>query len=857
MTTRSRITLFLAAALMAASAAAAGAITDVRFQNTGAAQSNVPVTFGQVFAAGDVKKTDVLAGTLEGAKVPLQTDVKATYADGSVRHAIISAIVPKLAAGATGTMTLDAGGTAAANTTTSVSLLADGFTASVSTTIAGVKYTASADQLIKVGTKATWLAGAVANEWHVSAPLTTAAGVTHPHLQARFAVRYYSAVKKARVDVTIENAWAYEPGPQNVTYDAEIVVGGKSVYTKAALTHFHHARWRKIFWWGGDAPAVSVQTNTQYLISSRAVPNYDQSVKPSDAQLGRYGAVKVEPMQLGLSNSYMPMTGGNDGIGILPAWSAAYVLSMDDRARNAMLATAEGAGSYSMHFRDKNTDRPVSLVNYPYMTQYGNYGDTWNPTTNKMEAFPGCGGDCATPYTHDIPHQPGMAYLPYVVTGDYFYLEEMQFWAMFDTFASNPGYRENIKGLLTSEQLRGQAWALRTIAQAAAFTPDADPLKSQLVGFVNNNLDWYNKTYTNNPAANKLGVLTNGFAVAYNNGTANAPWMDDFFTSAVGHAADLGFDSAKPLLVWKAKFTVGRMTAPGVCWINGAPYQLTIRDTENSPVYDTLLQAYTHDLPDVMALPCASSGMAAKLGLAVGDMGNISNGYLGYPSNLQPALAYTVDYAAPGAQKAWDLFMSRTVKPDYSLGQQFNIVPKNYTAAVLPPLPITPVAAPPILPPASIVGAPTVAGTWAKVANEGATFTVSDGTFVRYGAGASWIYSKGSGIATNAYFGKDPAVNVAKTAEAFTPATAATPAAKPGKVTTPSNVKLVKLTGLTLTFFDAAKLAPVKVIAGITANSKGVITVTDAALAPGATYAVLVADANGIALDILFPITAQ
>lgn len=38
MTTRSRITLLLAATLLAASAAAAGAITDVRFQNTGAAQ---------------------------------------------------------------------------------------------------------------------------------------------------------------------------------------------------------------------------------------------------------------------------------------------------------------------------------------------------------------------------------------------------------------------------------------------------------------------------------------------------------------------------------------------------------------------------------------------------------------------------------------------------------------------------------------------------------------------------------------------------------------------------------------------------------------------------------------------------
>ncbi|WP_332848669.1 hypothetical protein [Massilia sp. S19_KUP03_FR1] len=155
MITRSRITLLLAAALLAARAAAAGAITDVRFQNTGAAQLNVPVTFGQIFAAGDMKKSDVLVGKLAGATVPLQVDVKATHADGSVRHAIISAIVPTLAAGATGAMTLNTGGTAAASRATPADLLAAGFTASAAATIAGVKYTASADQLLKVGAKAT------------------------------------------------------------------------------------------------------------------------------------------------------------------------------------------------------------------------------------------------------------------------------------------------------------------------------------------------------------------------------------------------------------------------------------------------------------------------------------------------------------------------------------------------------------------------------------------------------------------------------------------------------------------------------------------------------------------------------
>ena len=658
-------------------------VTDVRFQNTGtAAQTSVPVTFGQVFAVGHVKTTDVMVGRMEDSTlVNLQMDVKARHADGSIRHAIFSAIIPSIAANVTRTMSI-AKNAAATNavTVSPAELLAAGFTASTSATIGGVKYTASADQLLKSGTKVTWLAGNVANEWLVSTPLTTASGVAHPHLTARFAVRYYSAVKKARVDVTIENNWAFEPGPQNFKYNAEFNVGGKSVYTKTALNHLHHARWRKVFWWGGEAPQVNAMLNTKYLVASRAVPNYDPTVTIAPGTLAtidtRFSGAVTEPMATGLAASYMPATGAHEDIGILPSWTTSYVLTMDKRARDATLGTGDLAGSWSMHFRDKKTGRPVSLVNYPYMTLVGNYGDTWNPVTNLMESFPACGGDCSTPYTYDIPHQPSLAYVPYLVTGDYYYLEEMQFWAMYDVFNSNPNYRENVKGLVISEQLRGQAWALRTLAQAAYITPDADVLKTDLVTLMNNNLDWYNANYSNNSNANKLGIPTQGFSIAYND-VAIAPWMDDFFTSAIGHAAELGFSKATTLLAWKAKFPVGRMTAPGVCWIVGAPYSLTIRPTPTSPVFDTFLQAETHDRGSAfMALPCASQAMATNYGASVGDMGNISDGYMGYPSNMQPALAYSVDSGIANAKTAWTLFMGRTVKPDYGIGAQFAIVPR-------------------------------------------------------------------------------------------------------------------------------------------------------------------------------------
>jgi hypothetical protein len=665
------------------------AVTDVRIENTNAqvALSSQPLTFGQVFAPGHVLPVNSLIGRLEdGTVVPLQADVKALHPDGSVRHAIISAVLPSLGAGQVRTVSIEKSDTApVAKVYTVDDMMGSGFGASVHATINGVEYAAFADDALKEAVNPkTWLSGPIVTEWLVSAPLTTNAGVAHPHLSARFAVRWYSALNKIRVDMTVENDWAYEPAPQNFTYDAKVLVAAKPVYTKAALTHLHHARWRKVFWFNGEAPQVHVKHNTAYLIGTRALPNYDQTLVIPESSLAslktRWTGAITEPMAVGLVNSYMPSTGGRDDIGLLPGWAAQYLLSMDKRAKDVTLGTADLAGSWSSHYRDRNTDQPVSLVDYPYMTILGRSTDTMNPVTRKYEAFPNCATTtaCATPNTHDTSHQPSFAYLPYLLTGDYYYLEELQFWAMYNVFSSNPGYRQNVKGLFQSDQVRGQAWALRTVAEAAYITPDNDRLKSHLSGFVNSNLDWYNSTYTNNATANALGVVINGYSIVYSNGTGLAPWQDDFFTSAVGHTADLGFKEAEALLRWKSKFPMGRMTGAGSCWITAAMYSMIIRDSQTSPIYSTIGEAFRASQTAAFnALACNSPEMAASLGLKVGEMTGYSSEVAGYPSNMQPGLAYAADVNGAAGKAAWTLFMSRSVKPNYALAPQFAIVPRQ------------------------------------------------------------------------------------------------------------------------------------------------------------------------------------
>ena len=667
-----------------------GTVTAVRIQALRGAppeswSDKTPVTFGQVFAPGDLPDPSCLHISLaNGTAVPFQVDSKALHADGSLRHAVLTVLAP-LQSGADATQLMLLRAAPSVPVTAGAGpqeLLAQGFSAGVKVVLDGVTYRASADTLLRTAKASVWLSGPLVNEWQVWAPLKTADGSPHPNLSARFAIRSYSAMKLASVDVMIENDWAYAPAPQNYVYDVEVDVGGVPVYAKAGLRHYHHARWRKVFWWGSE-PKVSVQHDTAYLIATKAVPNYDQSIRISQAALRdmarAYSGAAAEPMGNGLALPYMPTTGGRPDIGLLPGWAVCYLLSMDAAAKAATLGTGDKSGSWSVHYRNQKTNRPVSLLDYPYMSLVGHRDITMNPKTRKLEAFPECGGDCKSPLEAESVHEPAMSYLPYLVTGDYYYLEELQFWTMYGLFHSNPEYRDNIRGLIHPSQVRQQAWTLRDLSYAAYITPDSDPLKKQFDRFMSDNLDWYNATYQQNGRQpNSFGALVDVDARNYMDSTGIAPWQDDFFTAAVGRAVELGYTKAKPLLAWKAQFSIKRMTDPGFCWITGASYNLKITDHSGAPPYKTMAEIYLNsNKKELTDLPCGSAEMAFYLKLKTGEMTGYSKSPTGFPSNMQPALALSAQSGASGGNEAWKLFMSRSVQPDYSEQPQFAIIPRE------------------------------------------------------------------------------------------------------------------------------------------------------------------------------------
>ncbi len=654
-------------------------------EQTGNSHTNEHITFGHVFKQGDVATTSSLVASSGGGTLPLQVNKKSTHADGSLRHAILSLKLDNINANELVDINLEAGQSPLPGSNLQLAdLMSSEFTSSVDFVLEGVNYTASLTDGIAEGNVQNWLEGPLAAEWLVRASVKNAQGVVHPHLTVRFNVRTYAGFAKTKLDVIVENSWSYVASPKDFTYNLTVNVEGQSVYNKAGLEHFSQARWKKTFWNNGGT-GLDVIFDKNYLMQTRAFPNYDLSLQIPETTLSsvesEINASNTEPMGVSVINPYMLGGGGRPEIGPLHKWSSLYLLSMDKRAKDGMMKIGTSGGSWSIHYRDQNTDLPISVLDYPYASVLAGGFSTTNPNTGRNEAFPRCDdGDCNSPYSHDTAHQPSFAYTPYLITGDHFYLEELMFWSSFNILWNHPVDRNHEEGLIKANQVRGQAWMLRTIGQAAYITPDGHPLKSYYVDVINNNLAYYNNRYlVDSTTFNPLGFVTESYAINHAEKRGNPSWMDDFFTWSIGYLKALGFQDASPLLEWKVTSAVERMTNADYCWILGSPYSLIVRDGSDYPLYTTFAEVYNETVnvkhPEVTGLECGSQSMADALGLSLGEMYGYAGSTVGYPANLQIALAIATETSYPNAALAWQVFEGRSVKPNYADSPQFAIVP--------------------------------------------------------------------------------------------------------------------------------------------------------------------------------------
>jgi hypothetical protein len=140
-----------------------------------------------------------------------------------------------------------------------------------------------------------------------------------------------------------------------------------------------------------------------------------------------------------------------------------------------------------MHYRDETTNRPLKFSSYPNLSANAS-------TTNQLTpAATGTAGD-----TWDVPHHPSVGFMAYVITGRWYFLEELQFAATYNYLWQVDGgqyaNRNHSDGIFDSasggSSVRGAAWANRTLLQAASVTPDADSLAPEFIASLTANINF-------------------------------------------------------------------------------------------------------------------------------------------------------------------------------------------------------------------------------------------------------------------------------------------------------------------------------------------------------------------------------
>lgn len=514
-----------------------------------------------------------------------------------------------------------------------------------------------------------------------------------------FVVTFYPNWSGVKVDYILENTWATRM--QDQVYQARLLGGtGDEELWSGQIVQPAATRWRKTFWLGARPPSVQVDHNLRYMAATGAIPNYDPDVKVSAAAVAKEVQAfrrsnPDNPMGTGNWQVVMPATGGRGDLGVLPRWYVMYLYTFRPEMEELMLGNGNASGTAPVHFRESLADgrlfdadkttpafgRVVSIDARPTVRLMP--GLMTLSDTKLEDRVSAVGTMTPGDWQVDIEHQPSMAYVPYLVTGDWYYLEEMYFWSSFDVASGNPGYcnfcRLGSAGYIhDSASVRAEAWGLRTLAQTAFAAGDGSAERAYFTEKLNNNIAikegkyelasgnyyepapdckapckdtlWrFGRDYIGQGLSNPLHFAGLGapgqldatidsskvYAVA-------APWEANFLHIVLGYMEDLGFQQVHPMRVQIGLNLVNQLQNPKYNPYLAGEYRIPERRLPDQAFYDNwedVRRGYAPAMQDIDAFPPLRLGAAdtypyilkaaASYMTGINDSGGIS-GQAGY-----------------------------------------------------------------------------------------------------------------------------------------------------------------------------------------------------------------------------------
>jgi Bacterial Ig-like domain len=550
------------------------------------------ITFNQVFAQGQVPNGSQLYAVINGVSYAAQLDVKTSYADGSVKSGIITLDAPAIAAGTTLQGQLFLGSSSTAPAVDISKLPSSGYNFAVSLTLHNSDGTTPSYQLnagtllsqaLQGGNVSYWMQGPQATEVRFDAPISGSFHVT-------FDVTDF-ADGTTRTDVQFNNDYAEQPTGGAVTYDETITQNGSVVSQYTGVTQYQYQTRHEVFWSNG-APQVNIVHDIAGLEKTGAIPGYNLAWSSSGSQtLANYatqmaGSGWGGPLPVNGVRQYMPDTGGRPDIGPTTEPSALWLITQNQTAAQYTLGWADAAGSVPWHFYDPTTGNYLSVFQYPQLWTDPRGGNGAPGGLTQQVA-----SSTLTGWTPETAHQPDLSYVAYMLTGDRYYLDQLNAQANFSILSDWPGYRS--KGVYNDivanggDQVRAQAWSLRQIDEAAYANPDGSAEKAYFTQVSNDNWSWLVSQLPSWTASQ--GEAYGQIQGVYGSNTGSmAPWQQDYFASTTIAAAEQGNQNAKTVLQWEANFLVGRFL-PHTGWNqhDGTAYNLQVYNTTTNSYYQT------------------------------------------------------------------------------------------------------------------------------------------------------------------------------------------------------------------------------------------------------------------------------
>jgi hypothetical protein len=401
----------------------------------------------------------------------------------------------------------------------------------------------------------------------------------------------------------------------------------------------------------------------------------------------------------GLQQTYTPNTlaGINVNMGtagsspaILNQAQALYCTSGDARAYRASIVFGLSGGSWSTHYRAEagSTQGAAGASNEPM--RFADYPSASIEIQDTPTIPSGTGGENGTPVT---THQPSYGYLPWLITGRWWFLDEHLFWASWNYLKSRVNGRRGetsyetapyrnasgAAGIVDTRNggytVRGAAWSLRTLAQALAIVPASHPSYASLKTTVEANADFYEAIYVSgtfgsgwvNPLGT-MGEYSSGGGSLYGSpggSTAwwGAGWQHGMVQHVWGFTKDLGLPitsaaqtDMNAVLAHALKFAAGLAgdgSAGNWNWRRFSLYSFPLGTDQSGLPPDSWYATFGDALAELESKNGLGS-IAATAGLSLKE--HTSNTDLGPGSSTLPwfgmqlaSLAYAVDNAIPGA----------------------------------------------------------------------------------------------------------------------------------------------------------------------------------------------------------------